>query len=547
MVDGNLTRQERLAQYIRVSSDEQAKRGFSIPDQKRELDLWAESKGYQVVETAIDDGYESWVLERPGLDRIRDLVTAQAVDMVVVWKRNRLSREPAHMWLLQQEFKDKGVELVCLDSSADDSPEGQLMTGMLDQLLKYELLILTERTRRGTLQKARQGKVIMGRQPNFGFKPDAARDNYLVDEEAMPTVRRVFELINEKGSINGTINTLHAEGTPSPTGKNWSHAVIRRMLLNDVYKPHSPAEVAALTGQPEPDGPRGIWYYNRRTVKRRREAETYKRKTKTTLKPQEEWIAVAVPDAGIDRALVDNARRLVENNVKNSNAGRRQCWELSGGILKCSCGRAMVARTVPRNGRDDFYYICRSYRTRPRVCDHGKHYRADLVEETVAGMVEGLVADRDRLIAHVEERVEAELKRLGRSSKDSSRIAERLSKLDGMRRNYQRQAAEDLITMDELKVALAEIEDERTQLQDMLQAAEHAAKHMAELQREAEIILGIYAGRLVALTQVTPQKRQDIYRRLKLRVKLSPGGLVEIDGDLAASFVPSQSEINVRV
>jgi site-specific DNA recombinase len=256
---------KRLAQYIRVSSEEQAKRGFSIPDQKRELDLWAESKGFQIVATEIDDGYESWVMERPGLDRIRDLVEAGLVNAVVVWKRNRLSRESAHMWLLQQEFKDKGVELICLDSSADESPEGQLMAGMLDQLSKYELLAIRERTRRGSLQKARSGKVILSSRPNYGFKPNATRDGYLVDEITDPIVRRIFDMVGVQGkSVHTVVNTLNAEGIPSPTGKKWTRPVIRAMVQDDVYK--------------------GVWYYNRRKVKRSRETGTYRRKTKTTYK-----------------------------------------------------------------------------------------------------------------------------------------------------------------------------------------------------------------------------------------------------------------------
>jgi site-specific DNA recombinase len=192
MVEGDSS---RVAQYIRVSSDEQAKRGFSIPDQKRELDLWAEAGGCQVVACEVDDGYESWVLERPGLDRIRDLVEAGSIDTVVITRRDRLSREPAHLWVLEKEFRDNSVQLIALNVQADDTPEGQLTTGVLDQLSKYERLVLKERTRRGTLQKVRSGKVIVGNRVNYGFKPNATRDGYEVNEETAPIVQRIFDMV----------------------------------------------------------------------------------------------------------------------------------------------------------------------------------------------------------------------------------------------------------------------------------------------------------------------------------------------------------------
>ena len=525
-MDRTNSSRKRIAQYIRVSSEEQAKRGFSIPDQKRELDLWAEGKGYQVVETFIDDGYEGTFLERPGLDRLRDLAEAGAIDAVVVWKRTRLSREPAHMWILEKEFRDKGVELIFLDSSTDDTPEGQLMSGMLDQLSKYELDVLKDRTRRGSLQRVRSGKVIIANSGNYGFRPNADRDGYLVDEETAPVVRRIFDMVANQGkSLHKVVNTLNAEGIPSPAGKKWSRAVVRRMILDDVYKPHDPAEIAALTGRPAPAGPMGIWYYNRRTIKVWRDPETYKRKTKTTIKPKDQWIAVAVPAIGIPRPVVDNARKVVLSNGRTYKAGRR-FWELDSGILRCcNCGWAMSARSiVGSDGKTRFYYVCSSYSTRPRPCNAVKHYRAELVEQTAAAMVEPLVADKDRLVSHVQERLNQQRKRIRRGTPESeiADIMDRLAKIDTKRRNFQIQQAEGAMTIAELKEMLAGLDAERQQLQDQLQAANRTAEQLADLEREAKIIIGMYAGRLANFQVLEPSKRQDVYRRLGLTANFIP-------------------------
>jgi site-specific DNA recombinase len=59
--------------YTRVSGDEQAKKGYSLADQVNTLRTWALNEGYQVLDEVADEGWSGAYLERPGLDRVRDL------------------------------------------------------------------------------------------------------------------------------------------------------------------------------------------------------------------------------------------------------------------------------------------------------------------------------------------------------------------------------------------------------------------------------------------------------------------------------------------
>ncbi len=112
------------------------------------------------------------------------------------------------------------------------------------------------------------------------------------------------------------------------------------------------------------------------------------------------------------------------------------------------------------------------------------------------------------------------------------------AKAENERRNFQIQRAKGLMSLDELRNCLGELNSKRRQLQDRLQAA--------ELEKEAQIVLSFYAGRLANVQALELSERQDVNRWLKLQIKISPyqdGGLVEIDEDLAANFVPSQLEM----
>src|ERR671913_522577 len=109
--------------------------------------------------------------------------------------RDRFAREPAYHYLLRREFEEYGCKIGALNDRGEDRPEGEFTDGILDQLAKYEQAKTAERTRRGKLRRAREGKVIPVASPPFGFKYTAGRDNFVVDEEAMPLVRRIFRMV----------------------------------------------------------------------------------------------------------------------------------------------------------------------------------------------------------------------------------------------------------------------------------------------------------------------------------------------------------------
>jgi site-specific DNA recombinase len=150
--------------------------------------------------------------------------------------------------LLKREFAEHGTTLAALNGHGDESPEGELTDGILDQLAKYERAKVVERSRRGKLRKAREGKVVAGHTPNYGFRYNGVRDGYEVDEEKMAVVRRIFRMVAAEGvSTHGVARTLEREGVPNPGGgRYWYKRLVKQFILDDVYRPHTFQEVAAL-------------------------------------------------------------------------------------------------------------------------------------------------------------------------------------------------------------------------------------------------------------------------------------------------------------
>jgi site-specific DNA recombinase len=163
----------------------------------------------------VDPGQSGASLERPGMDKVRDLVAAGDVSVVLAQDRDRFTREPAYHYLLKREFEEHGCRLKALNDRGADSPEGELTDGILDQLAKFERAKTVERTRRGKLRKAREGKIIATTKPPYGFRYNTSRDVLIVYEPEMLVVSKIFRLAAEGFGTYVIQKRLYQENIPS--------------------------------------------------------------------------------------------------------------------------------------------------------------------------------------------------------------------------------------------------------------------------------------------------------------------------------------------
>ena len=548
--------------YARVSTEEQARSGYSLAQQIEALREYATREGYEILEEITDPGQSGASLERPGLDHVRDLVAAGGVSVVLAQDRDRFSREPAYTYLLKREFEEHGCKMRALNDRGDDSPEGELMDGVFDQFAKFERAKTAERTRRGKLRKAGEGKIVAGRRSNYGFVFNATRDGYEVDEDTMPIVRRIFRMAGEEGvAVHGIKRTLDREGVPTPSGrKYWHWRAIQSFIMDDVYKPHTFKEVKELVlpevaARLDPDTRYGVWWYNRQRVKWSQvsetgpEGRTYRKRGRYSIKDKSEWIAVPVPDAGISRELVEAARQTVLNYRPTSKAAGR-FWELSGSIMYCAvCERVMKPQKTgytKRSGekRYVYYYRCPRAYGYDGKCPHRKNLRADKLEPAVWDLVSGLLKDPERLREGLERMIGEERKDIGGDPDREARVwLEKLAEADRKRSGFQDMAAEGLITFDELRAKLADLEEIREFARQELEALEGRQACLRDLERSADTLLEHYADMVPeALNKLVPEERNHIYKMLRLVVRVQPSAILEVNGTFGARGELSQCE-----
>jgi site-specific DNA recombinase len=238
---------KRVILYARVSTEEQAKKGYSLQGQLRQLRDHAMEKAYTIATEAVDDGYEGDSLWRPGIDRVRRIIAEGGADLVLATERDRIARKRGYVFVLEEEFREHGCSLRALEDKDEDSAEEQLMRAIKDDFAEYEHAKIAQRTFSKKLEKARGGEIIAGTTPNYGFRYNEQRNGYLIDEEKMPLVRRAFEMIGKEGATSySVIKWLEGADPHGPTGKGWNMPQLRQMVFNDVYRPRTFEELEDL-------------------------------------------------------------------------------------------------------------------------------------------------------------------------------------------------------------------------------------------------------------------------------------------------------------
>jgi site-specific DNA recombinase len=290
---------------------------------------------------------------------VRDLVASGGVSLVLAQDRDRFARKVVLNGLLEEEFAKHSCKTKALNDYGDDSPEGALMRGIQTQFAEYERAKIAERTRRGKERKAREGRILGGRKPPYGFRYNVVGDGLVIYEPEMAVVGRIYRMAAEGLGPQAIQTRLFEEGTPSPTGNVlWSRQTVDRVLWSDLYKAHTRQELSGMVSAEvlarlEEGTEYGVWWFGRRSTTEHSISEPdgnggrrYRKVTTARIRPKEERTAVPVP-AYLPRGLVDRARatRAASRSSERKRLARQ--WELRG-LLRCSCGWRMRTHTPRR-------------------------------------------------------------------------------------------------------------------------------------------------------------------------------------------------------
>ena len=226
----------RVAAYLRVSTDMQARSGLGLGDQRRQVEAMATVKGWPQPTIYVDEGISGAkeTRHRPALTQLMHAVTAGEVDALIVNSIDRLSRKARLTMELSEEFERYGVQLVfCKESIDTTTSGGRLVFGIFAQLAEYERDLIADRTRAALAEHSRRDGESGGRLPYAYARGEDKR--LRVSPEQARIVRRIFTLRAEGLTLRAIAARLNQRHYASPQGAHWHHSSVAAVLANEMY------------------------------------------------------------------------------------------------------------------------------------------------------------------------------------------------------------------------------------------------------------------------------------------------------------------------
>ncbi|WP_442970685.1 recombinase family protein [Roseomonas sp. USHLN139] len=216
----------RCAVYTRKSTDDGLDKEFNTLDAQREAcEAYTASQraeGWVLVRDRYDDGgFSGGTLERPALGRLLDDIRRDLVDIIVVYKIDRLSRSLMDFAKLVEVMDAHGVTFVSITQSFNTTTSmGRLTLNILLSFAQFEREVIGERIRDKFAASRARGMWMGGKVP-LGY--DVQDRKLVVNEGEAARVQRVFELFADTGSGVETVRRLQAEGATSKSGRLLEH------------------------------------------------------------------------------------------------------------------------------------------------------------------------------------------------------------------------------------------------------------------------------------------------------------------------------------
>jgi site-specific DNA recombinase len=199
--------------YVRVSTEEQAREGISIEAQEERIRALATAKGWSLVKIIRDAGYSGKNLNRPGAESLIAICRRAEVDVVIVFKVDRLTRKQKDLWyLLEDVFYKNQVGFVSVTEAFDSTTAaGTAFLGMIGVFAQLERDLVSERTREALNHKKTKGEWV-GRRPT-GFRMNEG-GRLEEDPDALKMIARAKRLRREGASFGDISRAL---GVPKTT------------------------------------------------------------------------------------------------------------------------------------------------------------------------------------------------------------------------------------------------------------------------------------------------------------------------------------------
>ena len=218
--------------YIRVSTEDQAREGFSLPEQEKRLRAMCKYKGYEIYKLYKDAGISAKTGNyRPAFEELLQDIREKKCNTIVVLKLDRLTRSVFDLEGIMRFLEENNAYLDCANEEINTTnSSGKLVARMLTSVSQNEIERTSERTKFGLVGAIKEGH-IPGKNP-LGYKRDGKK--LVIDPLTKDIVKRIYDLYFEGKSYSNIATIFNQEEVLGKT--NWRDTGILRIISNEIYK-----------------------------------------------------------------------------------------------------------------------------------------------------------------------------------------------------------------------------------------------------------------------------------------------------------------------
>ena len=432
--------------YCRLSNDDERDgESVSIENQKLLLQNYVRQRGWNEIDTYIDDGYSGTNFDRPGVKRLIEDAKAKRINVILVKDLSRFGRNYIEFGQYTDYlFPSLGCRFIALNNGIDtESTNGSTDVMCFLNLFNEFYSRDTSKKVKAVKKACAENGKFMGTYPAYGYKRDPADKHHLViDEDTAPIVRRIFEMRAAGTGFHAIAVTLNEEGIPSPgvlyyqrkgqsdprrVNHKWADQTVKNIVRSEVYIGNM---VQGKTGT--------LSYKSRKLIN----------------KPEEEWIRVeGTHEPIISQQLWDTVVSIDKKKVRKSSSADGYRSIFTGLVYCADCGfkmRNQVERFTYKDGTPGRYssFICGNYsRSGKGACTIHTIYEnvlTHLVLEDIREKARFAEYDPEQLVQQIIRLKDKEAKsRLSSCEQELKTYTARLSELERLMQNGSTAKQED--------------------------------------------------------------------------------------------------------
>ena len=491
----------KIAAYCRVSTnkDEQLD---SLAHQKDFFVEYAKRNGHDLFRLYADEGISGTSLKkRDEFNRLMLDARCGVFQAVVVKDISRLARNTVDFLVSIRELKSMGINTIFLTANMDSMGDSEFILTLFSAMAQEESNNLSKRVKWGKKINAEKGRVP---QRLFGYD---RIDNFTlqINPREAGIVRKIFYLYNEEGLGCRTISQkLNHDGDRTKYDNDWNARGVRRVLVNPIYRGilvnHKYEIEDFLTGK-QVNIPKEKHFYHERP----------------------EW-AIVTPEVFSKAQEIMDSRRVKYDSGEPFRDARYSSKHTFSTLIKCAhCGRSFTRKTYTYVNTRVYWRCVTNDQYTAERCDNNVSLNEPDLIQALRTYFASLIDNKDDFIASVLDSLEQKIPKTNDPLQTKQEMEAKRKKLLAKKDRYQEMYANDLLTLSELKVKLAQIMDELKSVDMDLEQIEQSVR----IKNNAELIIRRYTDEILRFLELDTITNTDM-RQVVDHISVSKDGNVRI-------------------